>query len=276
MKILVTVDGSELAESVLPCASGLARRWGAELVVVRVVDPVLTISPDIPPSLTEKLRDQVLAEAQEYARNLQSRLGDLPQHTRVPVGSAPDQIARTAAREGCQAIIMASHGHSGAARWLLGSVAERVLRQAPCPVLLLRPPAPQLAEFHNVLVPVDGSEASLQVAEQVRPYLAEGATVTLLQVSHHLPGLPHGDAELDDNLQVVEGQPAPTIMSWAQEHQCDLIAMACHGRSGFRRLWLGSVTEKVARHSHCPLLVFPHPDRGSPAFIREGCDSPLE
>ena len=220
-----------------------------------------------------------MSAAEESLADLETRFGELPVKSLCTVGSPADEIAQTAAREHCQLIVMASHGRTGPARWLLGSVAEGVLRQTRCPILLLRPAPTQASIFHHILVPVDGSEASQRVVHSLAPYLAVGGKVTMLRssgttlynsaveiksdaVQEYLDGL---EKELrriqvegvDLKVKAVDGEAAEAILTFAKDHQCDLIAMSTHGRSGFRRFWLGSVTEKVARNATCPVLAFP-------------------
>ncbi|MBT9584205.1 universal stress protein [bacterium] len=279
MKILVPLDGSDLSESVLPCALDMARRHQAELVLVRATEHFGTIAPGLPPDLGLQLQEQAQKKSINYLESMQSHLPGVAVNAQAPLGPARDEIYHTAVRQKCDLIIMASRAREGPARWLLGSVAEAVLRQSPCPVLLLRPPAGQSSLFQHILVPIDGSEASLAVLHKVQPYLAPGGKVTLLQ-SSDLSLYPYVFDVKSETVQeylnqleadlrkievegltlevtVLDGDPIDAILTWSQENDCDLIAMSTHGRTGFRRFWLGSVTEKVARHSHCPVLAFP-------------------
>lgn len=120
---------------------------------------------------------------------------------------------------------------------------------------------------------------------------AQGSTVTLLHVVEdasftprgaafaapiHLPGAEEDQAraeawlaehahdalgDLPLEVRVIRAdKPGPAIARYATEHQCDLIAMSTHGRTGFRALFVGSVTESVLRHADCPVLVFPRND----------------
>jgi nucleotide-binding universal stress UspA family protein len=196
------------------------------------------------------------------------------------LGSPRELIAQLAKEQGCNLIVMTSHGRKGLDRWLLGSVAEAVLRRSPCPVLLVRPEVvPTAPVFSNVLVPVDGSESSLKVLERIQPFLREGARVTVLQASgidfREPPVWVSADsveryfceleeqlkaiqvAGLDLSYKVVDGEATQAIVAVSQELACDLVAMSTHGRSGLARVLLGSITAKVARHCSLPLLVFP-------------------
>ncbi len=172
---------------------------------------------------------------------------------------------------------MTSHGRTGLSRWVIGSVAERVLEGGPCPVLLLRDGQPKTDVPQRILVTLDGSglsEMALDPALALAKRL--GASITLLRV------WPHGAADslsdtsdpyLDDvmaryanwnvpltaaTVEAVGSGAANTalaILNYANNEAVDLIAMSTHGRSGLQRWVYGSVTEKVLRGTDGALLV---------------------
>ena len=286
MKIVIPLDGSSDAESALGPGVALARRWQAELILIRVTAPLLTAAPELYPSLGHEFTQQARDAAEVYLKEVQARYPDLTSHLFGPIGSPKERIEAVAREAESDLIVMASHGRTGLARWLLGSTAEYVLRHSHCPVLLLRPDFDLSPghEFGHVLVPVDGSEGAKQVVSQVAPYLKAGAQVTVLRASgltardytmlnspdevtnylaHLAEQLRHIDAAgFQTEHVVVDGVAADSIVAYAHKHQCDLIAMATHGRTGFRRFVLGSVTERVSRHAECPVLAFPQgPDQ---------------
>ena len=278
-KILIPLDGSELSESVLPCALGLARRHHCETILLQVVPHLAELAPGLAPELVPELQRKTLSRAQNYLEDRASQFAPLAVSEIVRLGSPREEIPALAARHQCGLIVMASHGRDGVEHWLLGSVAEGVLRQAPCPVLLVRPPVQTVSSFQHILVPTDGSEASLAILSALPGFLAEGARVTLLQssgvslvpnfadkpriVSQYLDEVEARLRKVDHpalplEVVVLDGDPVEDILVWSRSNHCDLIAMSSHGRSGFRRLWLGSVSEKVARHADCNVLIFPH------------------
>lgn len=276
MKILIPLDGSDLSESVLPWLQ-VAALQNQELILLRVTDPFLVAPGAMPPSMGERMQRQTVVAAEEYLSEVEKRFPDLRLKKVTAVGLAREEIARTAEAQQCDLVVMASHGRSGLARWLLGSVAEGVLRISPCPVLLMRPPVSDISLFHHILVPVDGSPVSLAVPHKVSKFLAPGGQVTLLRcsglddkdfeepengsaVQDYLDNLREGlrNIELDGvERKVLHGEAPECIIGYAQESGCDLIAMGTHGQGGFRHFWMGSVTEKVARRASCPVLVFP-------------------
>jgi len=277
MKIVVPLDGSELSESALPWASALAQHLKASVLAVRVVDPFVPGSGGSVPSLMVRLHEDEISNAEKY---LKARVPE-GWEVATKLGSPRTVLGDLASSGHCQAVIMASHGRSGGARWLLGSVAEGVLRQSKVPVLLLRPIATSsvAGPFRRVLIPLDGSPAAVSVMERVKPWLAADAHVWLVQASgfdlqdrsplisaeERQTLMDSLDAELAEvpapgltvTRMAVDGEPANSIVALAEEYQCDLVAMSTHGRSGWTRFLLGSVTEKVARSAPCPVLAFP-------------------
>lgn len=282
-KILLALDGSEFSETAIDTTAGLARRLQAELHLVRVTPPLLSTAPELFPNLGHEFTQQAQDGAREYLRSIEQRFAGVPLQLHTPLGSPKEVISHLAVDQACRLVVMASHGRTGMARWLLGSTAEFVLRHVESAVLLLRPqalPSPN-GDFHHVLVPVDGSANSREVLAKVGPYLAEGARVSVLRatgltardytllnnpqevttyVEHLKQQLSHIESHgLNLDPQVIDGEAADSIVHFAEQNGCDLIAMSTHGRTGFRRFILGSTTEKVARQAACPVLAFPVP-----------------
>lgn len=277
MKILIPLDTTPSSEIVLPVAEQLAARLNASFVLVHVTEPLY--SPIFAETALQ-FQDQALQAVAQYLGEHADQLSPRGVEIENRLGSPRDVIAEVAQEQGCDLIVMSSHGRKGLDRWLLGSVAEAVLRRAPCPVLLVRAGVvPTEAGFKNVLIPIDGSDSSVRVLEQVRPFLLEGARVTVLQSSgidfREPPAWISPESveryfrELEDELQaikvpgldldykVVDGEASQAILAVSEELGCDLVAMSTHGRSGLARVLLGSITAKVARHSQLPLLTFP-------------------
>jgi len=139
-KICCTVDFSEPSRYALDEAIDLARRLGAELIVTHVQVPLAPAATDVLVSSREILK----AEGEEEARELdswrtyaQERM-NAPVKATVLVGDAAAAIAKLAGDEGVDLIVAGTHGRTGVRRFVLGSVAERVVRLAPCPVLVVR------------------------------------------------------------------------------------------------------------------------------------------
>lgn len=286
--ILLPLDGSALAEQAIPHAEAQLRP-GDRLVLVRVTEPHYLQLVDAPgPMLVQPILHVSEAEAAAYlteqARPLRERGHQVEE--KVLVGIARDQVANAARRENADLIVMTSHGYSGGKRWLLGSVAEAVAREAPCPVWLVRcqelaePKAP--APLQRALVALDTSPLSERGLDFAVDWLrARPAELVLYSASGLAeagegwsPGpevrreiLGEARAYLDRLASrltergwhvraVVEDCPAATgILDAAVRQEADLIVMGSHGRTGLQRWFWGSVAEQVFRHASCPVLL---------------------
>jgi nucleotide-binding universal stress UspA family protein len=298
--ILVPLDGSPFAEQALPLALSIANRAGASLEVVQV--HVLYAFQELACSWLpfDPTEDAVYKEHERAC--LDAVLGRLQKTASVPVtatlldGLTVDGILERARTTAADLIVMTTHGRGPMSRFWLGSVADEVVRNAPAPILLVRPqeasagPAPE-PNLRRILIPLDGSE----LAEQVRePAIALGGLMdseyTLIRVvqSRSLPANHPAVAELRTGEKprlekrkaeaqayldrvaerlraqalriqthvVVAESVATAVLDMAREKDIDVIAVATHGRSGLKRLLLGSVADKIVRGAFTPVLVY--------------------
>jgi nucleotide-binding universal stress UspA family protein len=220
---------------------------------------------------------------------------------KVVKGRAAAQIAEYAEQEDVNLIALSTHGRSGLARLVMGSGIDKILRACEQPVLLVRPRdeaagGEAAGRLSKIIVPLDGSnaaEAALLFAEELAKTL--GLEIILIQVigvettvhfgpmapdswpvpsdilqrldvvaSGYLKGLATGlkDKGLTVQWEVLRGSAGPRIVEFARETTDSLVAMTTHGRSGFRRWVMGSVTDGVVRHTGEPVLVMrPHRPR---------------
>ena len=140
--ILVSLDGSALAEQALAPAFSIAAKYGAAIVLLRVVPPerslpglqYLAVRPNGAPADPVQA---LIEEAQDYLAGITLPMTDVPVHTRVLVGAPPEIIVETAVEAAADLIVMSTHGRTGLTRLLYGSVAEAVLRGSPVPVFLV-------------------------------------------------------------------------------------------------------------------------------------------
>lgn len=178
-RILVGLDGSTVAESVLPAVRALAAALRAEIVLLSVTpvpEVVRTTAAGIAIDIDEVARQEGRV-AHDYLERVADamRAAGLVVTTATAVGDAAAEIVRHAARAGVDLVALATHGRSGVRRWLYGSVADAVLHTVATPLLLLRPraaEAPAAQAPTRVLVPLDGSE----LAAAVLPLAADLAT----------------------------------------------------------------------------------------------------
>jgi nucleotide-binding universal stress UspA family protein len=148
-KILVPLDGSKLAECVLPHVESIAKGCGVESVTfIRVVDlPLMPVSGDLGYSLSAKDWERMESESRVAAENYLNKLVSRVKYDGINVqtkvltgGQAADIIAEYATQNEVDLIVIATHGRSGISRWVWGSVADRILRSACVPVLMVRAP----------------------------------------------------------------------------------------------------------------------------------------
>jgi nucleotide-binding universal stress UspA family protein len=289
-RILVPLDGSETAEAILPQVHRFLARHAAEVLLLQVAP---SYAPDFHFAVPGQ-HGTVTAYVRKRAFELIN--AGIPARAIVRHGFAAEQILDTAATEGATMIAMSTHGRTGLSRFVLGSVAEKVLRASPLPVLVVRSfPHAELSRgrleelpFRRILVPLDGSEASCSVVPLVLSFARPlDAQVTLLHVEEPdplAPHWPHAEAAVVQAERALteacipnlrerrQGDPASEILRFAEERSTDLIVMGTHGRSGPTRWVFGSVTEKVLRAGTLPLIVarrLPEPTRERPAAIAE-------
>jgi nucleotide-binding universal stress UspA family protein len=260
--------------------------------VVDVAELALHISAEKVRHL-EKIIEHGERSSMDYLKGIAKTFPGLTVNYAVEKGRAADSIIDTAAEDKGTLITMATHGRSGINRWVLGSVAEKVLRATNNPLLLVRateqPTAGEQARLTSVIVPLDGSE----LAESVLPAVTELAKKLDLEIilfrAFNIPYSIYAGAdgyyainfdqliaEIKDeatsylerkaeevkrsgvenvSFLVKEGLSADQIISLGRETPDNLIAMCTHGRSGVKRWVLGSVTETVVRHCGDPVLV---------------------
>lgn len=291
-RMLIPLDGSQVAEQVLPYARFLAKELAIPVNLLQVIDPdALALLAD---PKQGRYVDTIVADFTERSRAYLETIAQSIPGTSVQCvvakGKAEEVLIEHAAVDKDSLMIMATHGRSGIQRWLLGSVADKVLHGATNHMLLIRATdqgkTAGEAALKTVVVPLDGSP----LAEQVLPYVGDLARQLGLQVvltrAYALPPAMAPDAygtyteelinQLEDDTRAylvakVEGLKekgiknitsvanlgygAEEIIKLARQTPDNLIAMCSHGRSGIRRWLLGSVTERVVRHSGDPVLI---------------------
>ncbi len=268
--LVVPLDGSALAERAVDVAVALARRGAPSIALV-------TTGWSGDPTADRSALDAVAGRVGEAC-------GRVPEVRVVPDRPAAEVIVAEAELRGA-AVCMATHGRSGVRRALLGSVAEDVVRDAPCPVLAAGPAMTRTSLDGPLVVCFDGSDVSTSILpDAVRWASALGVGVHVVSVdpSHgraevgvygHRVSRPDGGAPpLAGALDAVAGRcrskgvdtvvehlqgadAAETVAGYAAGVDAALVALATHGRSGVRRTALGSVATGIVGRADCPVLL---------------------
>jgi nucleotide-binding universal stress UspA family protein len=294
--IIVPLDGSPLAELALPMAFKVARAWNADIELVTVHEPIPM--PALGYGLEAMPMEWAQEYLAEVVGRIKDKVG-LDVTSTVLVGSPAEALERHAHSREADLVVMTSHGRGLLSGVWLGSVTDRFIRHASSPVLIVRPQEgeePDLSKeisFDHILIPMDGSEEGDSI---LTPALELGkagdSDFALMHVSgiteEYASGLvPFGvlidpktmeqerkkaKEDIDARIERLRGEgveatghlvlnnsPSNGVLEFAAEHDIDLIAMATHGRGRVARLVLGSVTDKVLRGTHLPVLIYRPP-----------------
>ncbi len=290
-KVLVPLDGSSLAEAALPYVKAIMPKEGGKVILLTVAGLAATgMQPDLP------LRRYLQTIAKEL------KTAGVDATTAIARGTPADQIIYYADKKGVDLIVHSTHGYSGIKRWVMGSVAEKVVHYTCSAVLLVRSRAPRVSqvEFKKILVALDGSpfsEACMPyveglaqekkaevvvvrvVEEPVPPAPAVALGTRSIEYSEGLERAMREEAvsygqKMKASLEAKRikatvhvpsgsGGAAEKIMQVANDESVELIVMTTHGRSGVSRWLYGSVASRVMEESVQPvLLIRPCPPEG--------------
>jgi len=301
VKIAVGIDFSKESETASTESLRLARHLGGELVLVHV-------SPRVElPGFTsdamgagkramEALRHYLSqASARDRLRlvELRERMNGDVHVVHALIEGDPDTGLCLAAKEtGSQLLVVGTHGYTGLNWFLLGSVAQRVIRIADTDVLVARNRRSSSDGYRRILVGTDFSPSSAHALDRALDLAAPDAQVDVVHFYHHAP---HAElyeavrdavgADLDETLMAelrtagqsfiaqrrkpdgatvrfyaVAEAPLPGLIHWLEKQPFDLVALGSHGRRGVRRFLLGSVAEAVAQRAPCSTFIA----RGAP------------
>lgn len=292
-RLLVPLDGSRLAEAVLPVVTRLALATGATAVLLHVLER------GAPVTVHGERHLQTLDEAQTYLHDVAARLrtqGVLVEaHAHeVPDGDVAKAIARHVIEERSDLIVMCTHGSGGVRDLLFGSIAQQVLRRGTAPVLLVRAePDSNLRPFEpsTILVPLDGSAAAevalgpagdlcrhLRSSVHLVTVVATPGTVSgdRQVVAQTLPATTRVALDLEEaeaktyletaavrlremgvpvSTEVRRGEASHALADEAAEPGVGLVVVATHGRAGVQALWAGSVTARLLARTRAPILL---------------------
>ena len=295
-RILCPIDFSEHSRRALDHAIAIARWYESTVTALYVFSsaPVAAFGPGPvafePIVLTAVDRDQLLADTRAFAQ-AESAPG-ITIETVVREGNTAGEILEQAASMPADLLVIGTHGRSGFERLLLGSVAEKVLRKANCPVLTVPKRLPDAVPagpilYKRILCPVDFSDSSLHALKYAISMAqeADGQLTVLHAVAHEFEyepdiaydaGMAIGDflKEREEALRrrlqeaiagatefctveslMTHGKPWREVLRVAAERQSDLIVMGVQGRGATDLLFFGSTTQHVVREASCPVLT---------------------
>jgi len=287
-KVLVPLDGSRPAEHALAFLPALSHFGELDVTLVSVTDFPEDLLEIVKTEEQEREHNLLSTYLREIAADLEKHLGATV-HAETSRGAAATRILETAEATSPDVLVISTHGRSGIARWHRGAVADKVIRGAQCQVLVVGPKAMEQGQwleaeavppFKQILVPLDGSDSAEAALPAALKYASQFASrVHLLQVLPYVP-LAAGFWETSDTLRhavaasgeaylsgvaeklgetkinkcVAIGAPAIEIEAYIKANDVDLVVMTSHGRGGFARAALGSVTDRVIG-SGPPVLV---------------------
>ena len=282
--IMVPLDGSALASLALEPAAALAAHHDARLLLVTANEqlaPTETRNRADSAALAAHLDELRVQIAEKWPITVEASLLDADRRV-------PERLAEFAKARNVDLIVMTTHGRGAAGRAWFGSVADHLVRVAPCPVLLIRKSSDESRTgFRRLLVPLDGTAEAEAAITDARILASDGSEFLLIRVV--VPVIAFGpvpgggvvlsggvledqrvDAEryaaelaarlVEDGhrargLAVIDTSPAAAILEVAEEQRPDVIVLAGTSRSGADRFLLGSVMDKVVREARVPVLV---------------------
>jgi len=273
-KILVCTDGSPDSEGAITAALNLAKTTGSTVYLLEVLFYLAGYELQAPDTLAPPIVNMELMQAQEAAvrERLEARKTEaagkgVTLEPRVRTGSsAYEGILEEVEETQPDLIIMGRHGYTGLTRLLMGSVTARVIGHSPCHVLVVPQGVP--LSFKRLLVASDGSpfsEAAWTAAlSLVKTMGSDLIGVTVASSDRDIPvatqvvrGLEAaaGEQGIALDTMIPMGRPEEGIVKAADFKNASLIIVGSHGRTGLKRLLMGSVAERVIGNAKCPVLV---------------------
>jgi nucleotide-binding universal stress UspA family protein len=275
--VLFATDFSRHSNDALPYVVSIARKYGSKVFAVHVH----STSPlgGHPPTVElQAVAAQARREAAASLTELETPLSGIPHEFVVRLGDIWGELSSLVEDKGIDLIVVGTHGRSGAGKLLMGSVAERILREAPCPVLSVGPNVSgepgSIADIHTILYPTDFSTESMAAfpyalslaqEDQARLYLLHVMPAPLDDLQEaslrgHVRALVPAEAKLwcEPKALVESGDPPEVILDVAEELGVDLIILGIKHVSRFAgtRTHLGMATAyKIVRQSICPVLT---------------------
>jgi len=288
-RILCPLDLSKTSDHVVQHAVQFGRWYRAPITALHICNPIVIPSTDftvVGAPTVPILTDDDINEIRHKVQTRFDSAGAGPVDVIVESGHPAKRIVEIAGALPSGLIVMGTHGATGFQHLILGSVTEKVLRQAPCPVLTVPPrvrTAPSLP-FTRILCPIDFSEsarAALEFAvslsqessapltilyvlewssEELSPFTAEYRHEVEQSAAVKLAELSAGFEQRASRpiIRVTRGKAYREILAAASEESSDLIVIGVHGRNPLDLMLFGSTTNQVVRRATCPVLTVRH------------------
>jgi nucleotide-binding universal stress UspA family protein len=269
--ILFATDLSSAAERALPYALEIARRYGSTIYAAYVIEP--EVYPLVPPTAWPKMAEQEEVFRKESRKDLEERLQAVPHKIIFQQGKVWQTLSEIIEEKEIDLLLFSTHGRTGLDRVLFGSVAEEILRKAPCPVLAVGPAVTakpkRTAELNRILYATDfGAESlaaapyAISLAQEHRAQLillhsieTKGDTPSILFTLRQL--VPFGaDLRCEPECVVEHGAPAAKILELAEARCADLIVLGVHGNKGpVQKHLTPSGLLRIVSQAKCPVLI---------------------
>lgn len=276
-KIILSTDGSEDSQRAADLAVEIAKSTDSELHVAHVEDVAVMAEvyavPDVQRESTQAAR-QLLNEAADQVEGPEVNVAE----RHLLAGNPPDAVVQLAEDIEAGLIVTGSRGQEGIQRLLMGSVSGTIVRYAHCPVLVVR--GERVETFPTrILLATDSSEdAALALGAAVELSNSTGSELHLVTVVPGYPDYPEAAEQIqndarvtiekqarniekaggeiaEQHLQVSGRDRAQQIVQVAEDIEAELIIMGSRGLRGLKRMLMGSVSDSVVRHAHCPVMV---------------------
>ncbi|HEY8284656.1 MAG TPA: universal stress protein [Chloroflexota bacterium] len=292
-RMLVPLDGSALAEAVLPLVERLAAACDATVVLLHVLER------SAPTTVHGDRHLTTLDQAENYLRETAARLEARGARIRTHAHEAPEgDVARSivdhASEESADLIILCTHGRGRVRELLFGSIAQQVVRRGITPVLLARVARdrePLSFAPRSILVPLDGTEGAEAALGPARglaglfgaglhlvmvvptvgtirgdkaataPWMPRATEAVLALEEREAAAYLEGLAEATRGLgfpvttEIRRGEVSSSLVEETREPDTGLVVIATHGRSGLQAIWAGSVTARVLAQTRAPVLL---------------------
>jgi len=273
--VLYATDFHDDSRAALPYALSIARKYGSKVYVAHVI-ALSPFSDTAPTGALRAIEAQAIREAKEAAIELSPAFGGIPNEVLIRKGDIWKELSQIVEEKRIDLIVTGTHGRTGVRKLIMGSVAEKIFRRAPCPVMTIGPgidgESSRLADLHSILVPTDftpESAAAISYATSIaqvnqgRLYLlhvASTADVPEASIKDALRNLipSYADLSLAPRVFVEVGVASQIILDLSEELAVDLIVLGVKRPAIFEGAPMHQTMAticKVVNGATCPVIT---------------------